>query len=192
MCSHTNVGWAAGAWWSRSTCPGKHGRFDSGIGLTNAPFRHISTIRAPLGRRCACAPTKALSCARRQRLLEWPSATALEVNVTIPISPSPVQGGAGNERPAYVANGVVGLRVRAMPLAAGLTLLSGYSGQHPQRLIEAIAVAPYPVAGDIQLAGVWLSDATYAVTVIDQPYDFATGEWMSRFEFAAGGCRGRV
>ena len=112
--------------------------------------------------------------------------------MTSPISPPPVQGGAGNELPAYVANGVVGLRVRAMPLAAGLTLLSGYSGEHPQRLIEAIAVAPYPVAGDIQLAGVWLSDAPHAVTVIDQAYDFATGELTSRFEFEAGGCRARV
>ena len=112
--------------------------------------------------------------------------------MTSPISPPPVLGGAGNELPAYVANGVVGLRVRAMPLAAGLTLLSGYSGEHPQRRIEAIAVAPYPVAGDIQLAGVWLSDAPDAVTVIDQAYDFATGELTSRFEFAAGGCRARV
>ena len=112
--------------------------------------------------------------------------------MTSPISPPPVQGGAGNELPAYVANGVMGLRVRPMPLAAGLTLLSGYSGEHPQRLIEAIAVAPYPVAGDIKLAGVWLSDATDAVTVIDQAYDFATGELISRFEFEGGGCRARV
>ena len=63
-----------------------------------------------------------------------------------------------------------------MPLAAGLTLLSGYSGEHPQRRIEAIAVAPYPVAGDVQLEGVWLSDATHAVTVVDQAYDFETGD----------------
>ena len=112
--------------------------------------------------------------------------------MTSPINPPRVQGDAGNEVPAYVANGVMGLRVRAMPLAAGLTLLSGYSGQHPQRLIEAIAVAPYPVASDIQLAGVWLSDAASAVTVIDQAYDFAAGELTSRFEFEAGGCRARV
>ena len=112
--------------------------------------------------------------------------------MTSPISPPPVRGGAGNELPAYVANGVVGLRVRAMPLAAGMTLLSGYSGENPQRRIEAIAVAPYPVAGDIQLAGVWLSDATDAITLIDQSYDFASGELTSRFEFEAGGCRGRV
>jgi protein-glucosylgalactosylhydroxylysine glucosidase len=116
----------------------------------------------------------------------------LEFIVTNPISPPPVNGGGGNELPAYVANGVMGLRIRAMPLAAGLTLLCGYSGEHPQRRIEAIAVAPYPIAGDIQLGGVWLSDAAYAVTVVDQAYDFATGELVSRFDFEAGGCRARV
>ena len=112
--------------------------------------------------------------------------------MTTPISPPPVQGGARDELPAYVANGVVGLRVREMPLGAGLTLISGYSGEHPQRRIEAIAVAPYPVAGDIQLAGVWLSDAPHAVTIIDQAYEFATGELVSRFEFEADGCKARV
>jgi protein-glucosylgalactosylhydroxylysine glucosidase len=86
----------------------------------------------------------------------------------------------------------MGLRIREMPLAAGLTLLSGYSGEHPQRRIEAIAVAPYPVAGDIQLEGVWLSDATHAVTVVDQAYDFETGELTSRFEFDVAGRKARV
>ena len=109
-----------------------------------------------------------------------------------PISPAPVRGGARNDLPAYVANGVIGLRVREMPLGAGLTLISGYSGEHPQRRIEAIAVAPYPLAGDIQIAGVWLSDATYAVTIIDQAYDFATGELTSRFTFEAGGSKASI
>jgi trehalose/maltose hydrolase-like predicted phosphorylase len=86
----------------------------------------------------------------------------------------------------------MGLRIREMPLAAGLTLLSGYSGEHPQRRIEAIAVAPYPVAGDIQLEGVWLSDATHAVTVVDQAYDFETGELTTRFELDVAGRKARV
>ena len=107
--------------------------------------------------------------------------------MSVPLSPPPVRGGARNELPAYVANGVMGLRIREMPLAAGLTLVCGYSGLHPQRQIEAIAAAPYPIAGDIRIGGVWLSDAIHAVTVIDQQYDFATGELTSRFEFEAGG-----
>jgi len=39
---------------------------------------------------------------------------------------------------------------------------------------------------------VWLSDAPHAVTIIDQAYEFAIGEWVSRFEFAAEGCKARV
>ena len=115
-----------------------------------------------------------------------------EINLTSPLSPPPVCGGARDELPAYVANGVIGLRVREMPLIAGFTLVSGYSGEHPVRRIEAIAGAPYPVAGDIQLAGVSLSDAPHAVTIIDQAYDFATGELTSRFEFGTDGCRATV
>ncbi len=109
-----------------------------------------------------------------------------------PISPPPVRGGGRDELPAYVANGVVGLRIREMPLAGGLALINGYTGEHPERRIEAVAVAPYPLAGDIQLAGVWLSDSPHAVTIIDQAYDFQTGELRSRFTFKAGGCTASV
>jgi hypothetical protein len=100
-----------------------------------------------------------------------------------PINPPPVKGGSRDELPAYVSNGVLGLRVRGMPLAAAFALVTGYTGEHPQRRIEAIAVAPYPVAGDIQMAGVWLSDSPHAIKVIDQAYDFEAGELRSRLEF---------
>jgi protein-glucosylgalactosylhydroxylysine glucosidase len=117
---------------------------------------------------------------------------APERPMTTPISPPLVKGGARDELPAYVANGVVGLRVREMPLAGGMTLISGYTGEHPQRGIEAIAAAPYPVGGDVQLAGAWLSDSPHAVTVIDQAYDFETNELRSRFEFKAEGCKASI
>jgi trehalose/maltose hydrolase-like predicted phosphorylase len=100
-----------------------------------------------------------------------------------PLSPAPVRGGGRNELPAYVSNGVIGLRIADIPVAAGLTLIAGYTGEHPQRRIEAIAVAPYPVAADIQLGGVWLSDAPHGVRIVSQEYEFATGELTSRFEF---------
>ena len=110
---------------------------------------------------------------------------SLESFVTTPISSPPVKGGGHTDLPAYVANGVIGLRVREMPLLGGLALISGYTGEDPDRRIEAIALAPFPVAADIQLSGVWLSDAPAALTVIDQTYDFASGELTSRFSFTA-------
>ena len=46
--------------------------------------------------------------------------------------------------------------------------------------------------GDIQIAGVCLSDAPHAVTIIDQAYDFYTGELRSRFQFKAEGCKASI
>jgi hypothetical protein len=89
-----------------------------------------------------------------------------------PISPPPVGGTAGNELPAYMSNGGVGLKVRDNPLSPGMALLSGFSGEHPERKIEAAALAPYPLAGDICLEGVWMSDTPQSVRIIDQAYDF--------------------
>ena len=104
-----------------------------------------------------------------------------------PLSPAAVRGSGVKELPAYLSNGVVGLRVRPNPLAAGMALLCGYSGLHPEKKIEAAAVAPYPLAGNIALNGVWLSDEPHRLTVIDQAYDFSNGELTSRIRFAVQG-----
>lgn len=105
--------------------------------------------------------------------------------MSAPISPPPVKGSARAELPAYVSNGVIGLRIRDMPLAAGMALLSGYTGEHHEREIEAAAVAPFPLAADIALDGVWLSDVPHQVSDLEQAYDFATAELTSRFRFSA-------
>jgi hypothetical protein len=96
--------------------------------------------------------------------------------VSNPISPKPVRSRGEKELPAYVSNGLIGLRVRDVPLAAGMALVSGFAGEHPERFIEAAATAPYPLAGDVAINGVWLSDAANQVRDLEQGYDFATGE----------------
>jgi trehalose/maltose hydrolase-like predicted phosphorylase len=109
-----------------------------------------------------------------------------------PINPPDVIGAGRRELPAYVANGLVGLRVRDVPLTTGMTLLSGYSGEHYERQVEAAAVAPYPIAGDIALDGVWLSDLPHQVSDLRQAYDFSAGELTSRFTFTAEGVTTQV
>ncbi len=109
-----------------------------------------------------------------------------------PISPPPVLGGGRAELPAYLSNGLMGLRVRDNPLVAGMALLNGFSGEHAVRRIEAAALAPYPVAGDLAIDGVWMSDASDAVRIVDQAYDFETGELTSRFVFSVGEREARV
>jgi trehalose/maltose hydrolase-like predicted phosphorylase len=107
--------------------------------------------------------------------------------MTVPFSPSIVKGSGRKELPAYLANGVVGLRVRENPLAPGMALLCGFTGLHPVKKIEAAAAAPYPLAGNLAVNGVWLSDQPHLVTVLDQGYDFSNGELTSRMRFAACG-----
>src|SRR4029453_18632620 len=109
-----------------------------------------------------------------------------------PIRPPPIIGSAVNQLPAYISNGVVGLKVRDNPLIPGMALLSGFSGEHPERKIEAAAFAPYPIAGDICLDGVWMSDAPQGIRILDQAYDFSTAELTSRMDFKVGSRHAKI
>src|SRR5690349_17019841 len=102
------------------------------------------------------------------------------------------EGARDGDLPAYVSNGVIGLRVREVPLISGMATVSGVSGEHPDLRIEASASAPYPLAGDIALDGVWLGDQPWAVSDLVQSYDFQTGELTSRFRFEAAGIDARI
>ena len=109
-----------------------------------------------------------------------------------PLSPPPARGAGRRELPAYVSNGVIGLRVREIALSPGMALVNGYTGEHEERRIEAAAIAPYPVAVDLALGGVWLSDTMHYVRELEQTYDFSSGELTSRFVFAVDGALARV
>jgi hypothetical protein len=91
---------------------------------------------------------------------------------------------AGPRLPAYLSNGLVGVRVNENPLRAGMTLVSGFSGNRPFRHIEAAAVAPYPVAADIALGGVWMSDFPHRVRVQSQEYNIGAGSEDARPSFS--------
>ncbi|MDO9383552.1 MAG: hypothetical protein Q7T86_11875 [Hyphomicrobiaceae bacterium] len=106
-----------------------------------------------------------------------------------PISPAPVLSSGERELPAYISNGLIGLRVRDIPLLAGMALVSGYAGEHPERRIEACAAAPYPLGGDLSVDGVWLSGSASFVRDCVQSYDFETGELSSQFTFEASSVR---
>jgi trehalose/maltose hydrolase-like predicted phosphorylase len=107
--------------------------------------------------------------------------------LNLPINPAEARGPRNGDLPAYVGNGVVGLRVREQPLQPGMAIVNGFAGEHPERRVEAAAMAPYPLAGDLALDGVWLSDQPSSVSGLVQRYDFATAELTSAFRFEAAG-----
>ena len=47
-----------------------------------------------------------------------------------PISPPPVEAGGRFELPAYLSNGLVGLRILDFPLQPGFATIAGYTGEH--------------------------------------------------------------
>ena len=104
-----------------------------------------------------------------------------------PISPQPVSSIGAQDLPAFVSNGVIGLRVLELPLVPGVAIVSGLSGLHPVVQVESAARAPYPLAGDIAINGTWLRDAQYMAEFTEQAYDFETGELTTRFQMRVDG-----
>jgi trehalose/maltose hydrolase-like predicted phosphorylase len=69
---------------------------------------------------------------------------------------------------------------------AGMALVSGVAGEHRDRRIEAAANCPYPLAGDVSINGVWMSDQPWSVSNLVQTYDFNNAELTSSFAFTVG------
>lgn len=104
-----------------------------------------------------------------------------------PISPPPVTEYAPDYLPAYLSNGVIGLRVPANPLRSGIAILNGTNGIHPAEQVACSPYAPYPLTGDIKVAEVWLSHAMECVHPREQRYDFSCGELTSHFTYRMAG-----
>jgi trehalose/maltose hydrolase-like predicted phosphorylase len=93
---------------------------------------------------------------------------------------------------AYLANGLIGLRIAQIPLPSGTALVNGYVGLSPEKRSEEYADAPYPVGADIQMDQVWLSERPDLVTFVSQEVDFACGELRSTFRLAVGGTTAEI
>src|SRR4051812_38172043 len=70
---------------------------------------------------------------------------------------------------------------------AGVASVSGLSGVDPVSQIIGSPYAPYPLAGDIQLGELSLSQVAHLARFVEQEYDFSCGELTTRFEFGVPG-----
>jgi hypothetical protein len=59
-----------------------------------------------------------------------------------PISAAPVTGVGDDLLTAYLSNGVLGLRVRELPVLTGVAFLSGLAGEHPVDHVESTPRTP--------------------------------------------------
>jgi hypothetical protein len=108
-----------------------------------------------------------------------------------PISPRPVHQWQPDFLPAYLSNGLIGLRVGHIPLLYGIAMLSGFEGLDPATLVESFAPVPYPLGGDIQIGRIALSDPGRA-RLREQRYDFSCGELHTLVDFEADDARAEI
>ena len=112
--------------------------------------------------------------------------------MSAPINPRAVNDYRPEFLPAYVANGVVGLRVPRIPQIDGLAILNGFAGVDGESGAEGFARTPYPLSGDLELNGVSLRMAPERALLREQSYDFGAGELRTLLDFDAGDVRAEL
>jgi Glycosyl hydrolase family 65 central catalytic domain/Glycosyl hydrolase family 65, N-terminal domain len=109
-----------------------------------------------------------------------------------PISPAPVRDYLPRYLPAYIANGVLGLRCPRIPFLGGVSMVNGFAGLDVRDGLEGFARTPFPLGADITLDGVRLSQATQSVTFREQRYDFSRAELTTVLDFRIGDATARL
>lgn len=86
-------------------------------------------------------------------------------------------------QPAYLANGLVGLRLGANPLCGGKALCNGFVGRQATVSHEGYNPAPYPLSGNVIVGDVELVKRPDLCRFVSQAYDFACGELTTELLF---------
>jgi hypothetical protein len=92
-----------------------------------------------------------------------------------PISPPVETGARGDALPAYVSNGLFGLRVRENPLIAGMCIVSGFVGEHHEKRIKRRWRGPIRWEATA-LNGLWAGDQPRADGAIASHDDYRSSE----------------
>ena len=98
-------------------------------------------------------------------------------NTTLAMKTYPLDSVTPGQPPAYLANGLVGLRVAPIPLLGGTALVNGFCGVSPEISSDEYAAAPYPVGADFYTGDFWLSTRTDLARFRRQAYDFSWPEF---------------
>jgi len=85
--------------------------------------------------------------------------------------------------PAYLSNGLIGIRPGPNPLARAQTCVSGFDLEHPAHKVECLSPAPYPLETDIRVGRASLLRDTGLVKIQRQTLDTSCGELVTQLEF---------
>jgi protein-glucosylgalactosylhydroxylysine glucosidase len=88
--------------------------------------------------------------------------------------------------PAYLSNGLIGIRPGANPLAKAITQVSGFVSDHVPYGMQAMSPAPYPLETDIQIGTIRALESPDLVKPTRQTLDMSTGELTTELTLAPG------
>src|SRR4051794_20775594 len=100
-----------------------------------------------------------------------------------PLSPPPVRDYRPDYIPAYIANGLTGLRCPRIPFRGGVAMLNGFAGLDVVDGLEGFARIPFPLGADVAINGVRLARASHLVEFVEQRYDFAVAELTTLLDY---------
>ena len=86
-------------------------------------------------------------------------------------------------RRVYLSNGVIGLRLPAIPFLGADVAVNGLVGRTVENGVEGLAPAPFPIAADIMVGKDRLSERSDLVHMICQSLNMSFGELTTQFEF---------
>jgi trehalose/maltose hydrolase-like predicted phosphorylase len=109
-----------------------------------------------------------------------------------PLNPPPMRTARPEYLPAYVSNGLIGLRCPPVPFLDGTAMVNGFAGIDPNDGVEGFSRVPFPLAADVRIGGILLSQARDQVALVEQAYDFATAELTTRLRFHASGVTAEI
>jgi protein-glucosylgalactosylhydroxylysine glucosidase len=87
--------------------------------------------------------------------------------------------------PAYISNGLVGIRPGDNPLSPAQTCVAGFVFIHPEFQVESLSPAPYPLTTDIRINGISVLDSPERSVLTKQHLNMANGELTTEFTFTA-------
>src|SRR5690242_17562279 len=88
--------------------------------------------------------------------------------------------------PAYLSNGLIGIRPGPNPLANAQTCLSGFDFVHPAYKVECLSPAPYPLETDMRVGRASFLKHSDLVKIRRQTLDTSCGELITQMDFAPG------
>lgn len=88
--------------------------------------------------------------------------------------------------PAYLSNGLIGIRPGPNPLARAQTCVSGFDFVHPAHKVECLSPAPYSLETDLRVGDISLLKHPNLLKIQRQTLDTSCGELTTQMEFVPG------